>query len=416
MSKISIDQIRPGMKLAADLQSDMGRFLLGKGTEIEESHLRIMRIWGVTAVDVEDGQEDSPGPDVSPEALASAQGVMRRRLRLNDLAYPAVKEIYTLCSLRLAGSIEQNPRKARPDPGVVRTDKAASMLEALEGKYRSTPEEILGGQEAALASMPTLLAELVDIINNPRCSSLEIARVVERDTALTARLLRIVNSPFYGFPSRIDTISRAVTVIGSRQLTTLAVGVSAIHSFQGIPSELVDMRDFWGHSLMCGFACRILASYTNTPNSERFFVSGLLHDIGRLALYKNRPKESSEVLAAARALGESIERVERKAFGFEHGALGGYLLRAWSFPLVLENSIRHHHSPMGSQSFRETAIVHFSDVLAWAMDTERLDTVAPPLNATVWESLGLPTVSLSTVLEQVDFLYGQTAEYFLSDD
>ena len=416
MTKIPIDQIKLGMKLATDLQSDLGRFLLARGTELDEGHLRILRIWGVLAVDVEGDQDEPKAPDVSPTALAVAQEIMRQRLRLNDPEYPAIKELLKICSLRLAKKFEANPRAAeafaasRPDQG------APAGLDALEGRFRTTPQDILGGQEVVLASMPALLAELVDIINNPRCSALEIARAVERDTSLTARLLRIVNSPFYGFPSRIDTISRAVTVIGSRQLTTLAVGVAAIHSFQGIPEELVDMRGFWEHSLMCGFACRILAGHTNTPNSERFFVSGLLHDIGRLALYKNRPRESAEALAAALAARESVERVERKAFGFDHGVLGGYMLKAWNFPFVLETSIRHHHAPMGSPSFRETAIVHFSDVLAWALAHARPENIVPPLNATVWESLGLPAVTLSAVVEQLDFLYDQTAKYFLSDD
>ncbi|WP_237707718.1 HDOD domain-containing protein [Desulfocurvibacter africanus] len=416
MTKLSLDQLRPGMRLAADLQSDMGRFLLAKGTELDDSHMRIMRIWGVTAVEVESEEKQDQTPEAPPAALATAQEIMRLRLRLNDLEYPAIKELFRLCSSRLVRSINLNPNKAKAFLSNKPSGSSSGVLEKLEGKYRSTPEAILGSGDVTLASLPAFLSELVDIINNPRCSALEIARVVERDTTLTARLLRIVNSPFYGFPSKVDTISRAVTVIGSRQLTTLAMGVAAIHSFQDIPEELVDMRDFWRHSLMCGFACRILASYTNTPNSERFFVSGLLHDIGRLALYKNRPRESAEVLATARALRESSERVERKLFGFDHGALGGHLLKTWNFPLVLENSVRYHHSPMGSPSFRETAMVHFSDVLAWALDQDGLETVVPPLNATVWESLGLPAVSLSAVVEQLEFLYNQTARYFLGDE
>ncbi len=404
------------MRLADDLQSDMGRFLLAKGTELDESHMRIMRIWGVTAVEVESEKMEEHAPEAPPAALASAQEIMRQRLRLNDLEYPAVKELFRLSSARLAQGVARNPGKTKDIFSGRPSGSASGALERLEGKFRTTPEAVLGSGDVTLASLPAFLSELVDIINNPRCSALEIARVVERDTTLTARLLRIVNSPFYGYPSKVDTISRAVTVIGSRQLTTLAMGVAAIHSFQGIPEDLVDMRDFWRHSLMCGFACRILASYTNTPNSERFFVAGLLHDIGRLAMYKNRPKESAEALATAQALRESGERVERKLFGFDHGALGGHLLKTWNFPLVLENSVRYHHAPMGSPSFRETAMVHFSDVLAWALDQDGLETVVPPLNATVWESLGLPAVSLSAVVEQLEFLYNQTARYFLGDE
>lgn len=415
MAKISVNDIRPGMRLATDLISDMGRFLLGKGTVLEEAHVRILKIWGIMALDVEQGSEETEAEAeaISPEALARAEDVLRHRFRQNDLEFPVTRQLHRICVERLARRIGRGLKLQNPAPDAA--DEEQVDLQVLGDRHHTRPEDVLGSGDMSLAAMPSILGELVDVINNPRSSALEIARVVEKDTSLAAKLLRIVNSPFYGFPARIDTISRAVTIIGSRQLTTLAVGVVAISHFKGIPSDLIDMRAFWIHSLMAGYAARLLASTTNTPNSERFFVAGLLHDIGRLIFYKLRPEGSAECLGAAKLLHEANHRMERKIFGFDHGVMGGVVFKSWNFPVVLENAVRYHHNPMRSPSFREAAMVHFADILAWAMDDSHLDLVIPPLNPTVWESLGLPAVSLPAMVEQLDFLFSQTAQHFLDE-
>lgn len=411
MVKVSVNDITPGMVLAEDLSSETGRFLLGRGTVIEEKHQRIFKIWGVAAVDIDSDEHGSEfqARTASAESLEQARVWLRRRFRLNDPGYPLLRELYKLCVHNLALRIEGGftlPKEPLEETECNNPDVNHSL--------HTTPDEVLGGDEPTMASMPAVLSELINVINNPRCSALEVARVVEKDTTLTAKLLRIVNSPFYGFPSKIDTISRAVTVVGSRQLTTLAVGVAAINYFQGIPSGLVDMTSFWRHSLRVGFCSRLLASYTNTPNSERYFVAGLLHDIGRLIFYKARSEESAQVLALARTCRECNHHMERKVFGFDHAVLGGGVLKKWNFPVVLESAVRYHHAPMQSPNFRESALVHFADIVAWSVDFGHAGVI-PPFNATAWESLSLPTATLPMVVEQLEFLFTQSEKLFLSD-
>ena len=139
----------------------------------------------------------------------------------------------------------------------------------------------------------------IDLINDPDASAAEIGDVISEDPALTARLLKIVNSAFYGFPSRIETVSRAITIVGTLELLDLILAASVVKAFSGIPSELVDMDQFWEHSLYTGVTARVLAGRHRAPDTERYFVAGLLHDIGALVLYRQLPRQSRAALPVA---------------------------------------------------------------------------------------------------------------------
>jgi len=150
-----------------------------------------------------------------------------------------------------------------------------------------------------VASLPAVVMKAMEMLNNPNTPASEIGQIISQDPALSVRLLKIVNSAFYGFPSRIDTISRAITIIGTLELTDLITGSSAIHTFEKIPNQLVNMETFWKHSLYTGVVTRILAHNLRAPNTERCFVMGLLHDIGALILYRQQPDQSRQALELA---------------------------------------------------------------------------------------------------------------------
>ncbi|NIV98483.1 HDOD domain-containing protein, partial [Candidatus Saccharibacteria bacterium] len=142
-------------------------------------------------------------------------------------------------------------------------------------------------EKITLPEIPSIVFELNEVIANPLSSAEDIAQVVNRSPSLTALLLKIVNSPFYGFPSKIDKISLAVTLIGTREISGLALGISLVSLFNNIPKELLSMYSFLRHSLACGIFSRILAAHKSLPQTEQLFVSGLLHDLGRLILYSS---------------------------------------------------------------------------------------------------------------------------------
>ena len=154
-------------------------------------------------------------------------------------------------------------------------------------------------------------------------SAQAIGDVIGADPALSARLLRLANSPYYGIPSRVETISRAVTILGMKELYSLALTVSVISAFKDIPNQLVNMASFWRHSVTCGVIARTIAEIKGLSDRETLFVAGLLHYIGRLLLYQRAPAHAMGVLACARRSGSLLFQAEKEVMGLDHAGNRG---------------------------------------------------------------------------------------------
>ncbi|HKJ09183.1 MAG TPA: HDOD domain-containing protein [Gammaproteobacteria bacterium] len=269
------------------------------------------------------------------------------------------------------------------------------MNDALQALIADSPE---------LASLPEVVMRAVDMINDPRTSASDIGAVIRQDPALAMRLLGLVNSSFYGFPSRIETISRAVTVIGTLELLDLILGASVIKAFAGLPSTLVNMHKFWSHSLYTGLVTRGLAVRHRAPNPERYFVAGLLHDVGSLVLYLRRPEQAGQALALARDEGAVLSDAEQALFGFAHAELGAELMGNWKLPPALTEPVRFHHQPSAAVNYPlESALVHLADVIAssvmgCATDSDHV----PPLDEAAWQLTGLSVNVIEPVLADAD--------------
>jgi len=270
----------------------------------------------------------------------------------------------------------------------------------------------------SISSLPTIFIRINDAVNNPRSSLADIGRVISEDPGLTARLLRIVNSAFYSFPSKIDTISRAVTIVGTQQLRDLALATSVMKVFKGIPEDLINMEAFWCHSIGCGITARVLASHRREANLERHFVTGMLHDIGRLLLFMNLPKQSRAALMRCQRSEELLYKVEREEIGFDHATVGSALLQAWNLPASLKEVVAFHHAPQKALRYPiETAIVHVADIITHTMELgssgERL---VPHLNSEAWEKVGLPASLLPATLGQVEKQFHDATQMILQDN
>lgn len=255
-----------------------------------------------------------------------------------------------------------------------------------------------------LASLPEVVMRAVDLVNDPRTCASDIGQVIAEDPALSGRLLKLVNSPFYGFPSRIDTISRAVTVIGTLELLDLIIGASVIKAFVGLPPALVNMDQFWSHSLYTALITRGLAIRHRAPQPERYFLAGLLHDIGSLALYLSRPEQARQALVFASDEGVPLNEAEHISLGFSHADVGAALMQAWKLPPALYEPVRFHHRPTAAENFQlETALVHLADVIASAtMDNALESDQIPPLDGKAWELTGLSVDVVEPVLADAD--------------
>lgn len=260
---------------------------------------------------------------------------------------------------------------------------------------------LLHQNKIILPEIPSIVFELKEVINNPKSSADHIARVVSRSPSLTAVLLRIVNSSFYGLPTKIGTVSHAVSLIGTREISGLALGISILRIFNNIPKEIIDMHSFLKHSLACGILSRILAAHKNMPQTEQMFVSGLLHDLGRLMLYSYFPDDSRNILARSRNCQTLLHHEEKEYLGCDHALVAKQLMKQWALPAILENDIVFHHNPSEARQSDSASIVHLADIIVNSLGIGSSgEKFVPPLDYDAWENLELSPSSFETVVKQ----------------
>ena len=240
-------------------------------------------------------------------------------------------------------------------------------------------EEAVGNVQ--LPALPQAALELQRIVHDPKSSSEDVAKVVSLDPSLATILLHLVNSALYSFPVRIDTVSRAVTVMGTLQVYTLSMGGLVLNLAKRIPLKGLDHEAFWMHSVAVAVLAQDLGRLARLPSPERCFVSGLLHDIGRLALFSTMPEHAKAAEDTARAKGMTGQEAEREVLGYDHARVGGMLLRKWDLPYTITSAVSHHHAPDNAES----AVLHLADVAARLLLAEPGD--AMPLPAPVTGSL-----------------------------
>lgn len=262
-----------------------------------------------------------------------------------------------------------------------------------------TVVELVKGVDG-LVTLPDVFVRINQLVENPNSSIDDIAAAVNLDPAFTVRLLRVANSSFYGLSSTVDTVSKAVSIIGTSQIRNLALSTAVANSFAGLPNTLVSMENFWRHSLYCGLAARKLAKLAGKCDAEAVFTGGLLHDIGELVIFNRMPQQAKEALLLVLDSADElpIYQAEQQMMDFDHAQVGGELARQWKLPQMLEECIACHHDIHAAKKYpRETAIVHIANILALMAEVQTLkfEDVAP-VDPEAWKITGL---SAAEVLE-----------------
>lgn len=267
----------------------------------------------------------------------------------------------------------------------------------------------------ALGSYADVLEEVREVLYDPNSTLTQVGNVLEKDPDLISRLLRLANSAFYGFPTRIDSVSNAISMIGIQQVQDLVTASSVIELFEGVSPEKLNMESFWRHSLACGVVARTLAISRRSSRPEQFFVAGLLHDIGRLILYIRSPKNTRKIFSRYEEGNALLIDVERDVLGFDHTQIGEELTRTWNFPPHLVNAIRFHHTPMETNAFQvEASIIHLADFIVHLIELGSTgEQRIPPLNRSAWKRLDFSTSVLEKLIEESEYQLTDVLNIFL---
>ena len=266
-----------------------------------------------------------------------------------------------------------------------------------------------------VAALPAVVIKFSEAIKNPLTSNNDLQNIVAEDSALAAKVLMISNSALFNFPSKIDTIANAITIIGHKQLSDIILSCSIVAMFKNIPQGVVDMDMFWRHSIAVATTARILAAARREQNIEKFFTAGLLHDIGKLIIFSEAGHYAKEVLKQCDEKKQLMYVVEKEVLGFDHAKLGAMLLKKWKLPDEIVASVYYHHMPSVSpQDIVAPSIIHISDIIANALQFGSSgEQLVPTFNQKAWDAIGLNVEILEPVIEQLNVQHAEAVKFIL---
>ncbi|MEO6459580.1 MAG: HDOD domain-containing protein [Bdellovibrionota bacterium] len=197
-----------------------------------------------------------------------------------------------------------------------------------------------------LRDIPTLsvvVQRVMELVNNPKTSAQQIAEVLKRDQVLTAKVLRLVNSSFYNLSTEVTDVSRALAFLGFNSISMLVLGTSVFSSFEIKAAPYFNVLEFWRHSLASAIAAEMIAKHLKSAKPEDAFTCGLLHDIGKIALFKVSPDDLKLVVNKAKLENKSFLDAETELELPGHTVIGERLADKWQLPIVIRKTIRYHH-------------------------------------------------------------------------
>ena len=255
-----------------------------------------------------------------------------------------------------------------------------------------------------LVSLPEVSLRVNEIANDPDSTADDMGKVISQDPALVARMLKIANSAYYGVSNEVETITRAIAILGTKKIRDLVISTAASDTFDGIPNNLITMQDFWHHSLYCALLAQILAKKSKKIKSESIFIAGLLHDIGQLLMFNKLPEKSHETILLLMEGSEELEtyEAERHVFGFDHMEVGAELIKKWKLAPVLQECIEFHHEPQNAKNFpAEAALINIANAVAVMADFNSMnEDDIPMINPISWELTGLSKNDLPEAIKQ----------------
>jgi putative nucleotidyltransferase with HDIG domain len=266
------------------------------------------------------------------------------------------------------------------------------------------------------ATLPTVYSALISILSDPKATTQDVSDAISCDQASAMKVLKVVNSPFFGFPGEIDTISRAVVILGFNEIYHLIL-TSYLIDFFSKNEEILDFRpvDFWGHSIAVGVATRLIGKNLDLPNPENYFVTGVLHDIGKLIFFEYAEDRFAEVLAFSQKNRVPLAVAEKAVFQTDHSEIGSLLAERWGLPRSIGRAVRYHHSGIvPDEQDPLTAAVHLANILCRALELGYGgDDFIPQPNPKTLEILRTKPEVLKEITPELIKNYEETVRIFI---
>jgi len=249
-----------------------------------------------------------------------------------------------------------------------------------------------------LPTLPGIISKLTKMADDPDTTTEQMGKVIAMDHILAAKLLKLVNSAFYGFPQRISSLSSAIILLGFNVVKSLIISASIFEVMEDQDVEL------WEHSLGCAVVCNVLAKRMGIEEPEEVSTAGLIHDIGKVAIKMELPDEYELITRLVQERGLAMRQAEMEVLGLDHAEAGGWLTKSWNLPKKLVEPISCHHDPRKAKNEQLTsAIIHFSDIVIRCVGYGHAgDSRVPMLSKRAWKLLDLSPEDLDTMMDEVE--------------
>lgn len=250
----------------------------------------------------------------------------------------------------------------------------------------------------SLPTLPTIVTRLNALSEKSDSTNREMAQIITSDQILAAKVLRLVNSPFYGFPRRVSTVSNALILLGSNVVKSLVLSTSI---FEMMERSLLGL---WEHSLATAAASNVIADHLRLPDKEEISTAGLLHDIGKIVIRVYLEEDPERLAVLEQEVEVPVFEVERELLGIDHSEVGRLLAKSWQLPDKLIEPIACHHDVAAATTWRQhTAVVHLADLLVKARGMGLRDTeVVPRMQAAARDALNLRNGDLETIIANLE--------------
>ena len=249
-----------------------------------------------------------------------------------------------------------------------------------------------------LPTLPTVISKMIELIDNPKTSAISLANLISTDQALTARILKMANSAYYGFSREIYTVNMAIVVMGFNAVKEMGVSLSVFDMFKDLNTiKQFDVTEYWQHSVGCGVASKMMARRFRYSIVGEAFVSGLMHDIGKIVINQYLHEDFIKIMNRVEDNSENLDDVEMELLGTRHGEIGGWLCDRWRLPVVISESVKFHHTPWKAK--KNPVLVAFVNVANYLCHIAGIGASGRPVPEEVdertWEILQMNNIPLT---------------------